>query len=71
MCVCCWCPRKPDAFSKQYSQNDRDVEIKEYNRRSAIIEITFALGSATEIIRFFGYLRSTVYDLVAKYAALG
>jgi len=26
--------------------------------------------SATEIIRFFGYPRSTVYDIVAKYTAL-
>ncbi|KAG5346598.1 IFT46 protein, partial [Acromyrmex charruanus] len=30
----------------------------------------FVLGSATEIIRFFGYPRSTVYDVLAKYTAL-
>jgi len=33
----------------------------EYNRR--VIEVRLA----TEIIRFFGYPRSTVYDVVAKY----
>lgn len=39
----------------------------EYNRRAAIIESLRAGHSATEIIRFFGYPRSTVYDIVAKY----
>ena len=42
----------------------------EYNRRAAIIEDLRAGRSATEIIRFFGYPRSTVYDVVAKYTAL-
>ncbi|KYN09101.1 hypothetical protein ALC57_18788 [Trachymyrmex cornetzi] len=41
----------------------------EYNRRAAIIEGLRAGRSATEIIRFFGYPRSTVYDVVAKYTA--
>ncbi|XP_018364731.1 PREDICTED: uncharacterized protein LOC108762295, partial [Trachymyrmex cornetzi] len=39
----------------------------EYNRRAAIIESVRAGRSATEIIRFFGYPRSTVYDVIAKY----
>ncbi|EGI69378.1 hypothetical protein G5I_01882 [Acromyrmex echinatior] len=42
----------------------------EYNRRAAIIKDLRAGRSATEIIRFFGYPRSTVYDVVAKYTAL-
>jgi len=42
----------------------------EYNRTAAIIEGFHAERSATEIIRFFGYPRSTVYDVVAKYTAL-
>ncbi|EGI62905.1 hypothetical protein G5I_08738, partial [Acromyrmex echinatior] len=42
----------------------------EYNRRAAIIEDLRAGRSATEIIRFFGYPRSTVYDVVVKYTAL-
>jgi len=41
----------------------------EYNRR-AIIEGFRAGCSVTEIIRFFGYPRSTIYDVVAKYTAL-
>ncbi|KYN18724.1 hypothetical protein ALC57_08952 [Trachymyrmex cornetzi] len=41
----------------------------EYNRRSAIIEGLRAGSSTTEIIRFFGYPRLTVYDIVAKYTA--
>lgn len=41
----------------------------EYDRRAAIIEGLRAGRSATEIIRFFGYPRSTVYDVVAKYTA--
>jgi len=40
-----------------------------YNRRAVIIEGLRTGRSATEIIRFFGYPRSTVYD-VAKYTAL-
>ncbi|KYN12210.1 hypothetical protein ALC57_15607 [Trachymyrmex cornetzi] len=39
----------------------------EYNRRAAIIESIRAGRSATEIIRFFGYPRSTVNDVFAKY----
>ena len=39
----------------------------EYNRKSAIIEGLRTGRSATEIIRFFGYSRSIVYDVVAKY----
>ncbi|EGI59506.1 hypothetical protein G5I_12335 [Acromyrmex echinatior] len=42
----------------------------EYNRRVAIIEDLRSERSATEIIRFFGYTRLTVYDIVAKYTAL-
>ena len=42
----------------------------EYNRRAAIIEGLRAELSAMEIIRFFGYPRSIVYDVVAKYTAL-
>ena len=38
----------------------------ENNRRTA----DHRRHSATEIIRFFGYSRSTVYDIVAKYTAL-
>ena len=41
----------------------------EYNRR-AIIEGFRAGRSATEIIRFFGYPRLTVYNVVTKYTAL-
>ncbi|KYN15565.1 hypothetical protein ALC57_12218 [Trachymyrmex cornetzi] len=41
----------------------------EYNRRAAIIEGLRAGRSATEIIRFFGYPRSTVHDVVVKYPA--
>ena len=41
----------------------------EYNRRAAIIEGLCAGHSATEIIRFFEYPRSTIY-VVAKYTAL-
>ena len=42
----------------------------EYNRRPAIIEGLRAGRSATKIIRFFGYLNSTIYDIVTKYIAL-
>ncbi|XP_032687204.1 uncharacterized protein LOC116851661 [Odontomachus brunneus] len=41
----------------------------EYNRRAAIIEGLRAGRLRTEIIRFFGYPRSTVYDVAAKYLA--
>lgn len=40
----------------------------EYNRRAAVIEALRAGRSPTEIIRFFGYPRSTVYDIAQKYA---
>jgi len=36
----------------------------EYNRRAAIIEGLRAGRSATEIILFFGYPKSTVYDVI-------
>jgi len=39
------------------------------NRRAAIIK-AFRAGRSTEIIRFFGYPRSIIYEVVAKYAAL-
>jgi len=42
---------------------------REYNRRAAIIEGLRAGRSPTEIIRFFGYPRSTVYNIVAKFSA--
>ena len=41
----------------------------EYSRRTAIVESLRAGRSATEKNRFFGYPRSTVYDIVAKYNA--
>ncbi|CAH2005543.1 unnamed protein product [Acanthoscelides obtectus] len=41
----------------------------EYNRRDAIIESIRAGRSPTEIIRFFRYPISTVYDIVSKYNA--
>jgi len=39
---------------------------REYNQRAAIIEGLCA-GPPIKIIQFFGYPRSTVYDVVAKY----
>jgi len=36
---------------------------REYNSRAAIIEGLRAGRSPTEIIRFFGYPKSTVHDL--------
>lgn len=39
----------------------------EFIRRAAIIEGHRAGRSATEIIRFFGYPKSTVYDVLSKY----
>jgi len=41
----------------------------EYNRRAAIIEGLRAGRSQIEIIRFFGYSRSIIYDVAAKYLA--
>jgi len=58
------------ASSKQsYSQNGRLNQVRS-NRRAAIIEGLCAERIATEIIRFFGYPRSIVYDVIAKYTAL-
>jgi len=42
----------------------------EYNRRTAIIEGLRVGRSATKIIRFFGYPRSTFMTFVAKYTVL-
>jgi len=42
---------------------------REYNWRAAIIEGLRAGRSPTEIIKFLGYPRSIVYDVVAKYSA--
>ena len=39
----------------------------EYNRRALIIEGLRAERSTMEIIQFFGYSRSTIYDVVIKY----
>lgn len=41
----------------------------EYNRRAAIIESLRAGRTPVEIIQFFGYPRSTVYDVAKRYAA--
>jgi len=41
----------------------------EYNRRAAVIEGVRAGRTPNEIIKFFGYPRSTVYDIVQRYAA--
>ena len=41
----------------------------EYDKRAAIVEVLRAGRSAAEIIRFFNYPKSTVYDVVAKYGA--
>lgn len=40
----------------------------EYNRRAAVIESVRAGKTPSEIIKFFGYPRSTVYDIVQRYA---
>lgn len=40
----------------------------EYNRRAVIIETLRAGCLSTEIIRFSGYLRLTVYYITKKYA---
>ncbi|XP_011863807.1 PREDICTED: uncharacterized protein LOC105559817 [Vollenhovia emeryi] len=39
----------------------------EYNRRAAIIESLRAERTPAEIIKFFGYPRSTVYDVAKRY----
>lgn len=39
----------------------------DYNRRATIIKSLRSGRSATEIVWFFGYPRSAVYDFVAKY----
>jgi len=44
--------------------------LKQMRNIIAIIEGLRAGRSATKIIPFFGYPRSTVYDVVAKYTAL-
>jgi len=41
-----------------------------YNRRVAIIEGFRAGRLATEVIRFFGYPRSIVYNVMTKYTTL-
>lgn len=41
----------------------------EYNRRTAITESLRAGRTPVEIIKFFGYPRSTVYDVAKRYAA--
>ena len=41
----------------------------EYDKRAASVEGLRAGHSAAEIIRFFNYPKSTVYDVVAKYGA--
>ncbi|XP_011135173.1 uncharacterized protein LOC105180667 [Harpegnathos saltator] len=40
----------------------------EYNRRAAVIESLRAGRTPSEIIKFFKYSRSTVYDIARKYA---
>lgn len=40
----------------------------EYNQREAVIETLRAGRSSAEIIGFFGYPRSTGYDIAQKYA---
>lgn len=42
----------------------------EYNRTTAINEDLRVGRSSTEIVRFFGYSRSTVHDIAGKYTAL-
>lgn len=42
----------------------------EYNQRAAIMEGLRAGRSPTDIIKFFGYPRSTVYDIAHRYSAL-
>ena len=42
-----------------------------YNRGEAIIKDLRAGRSQTEIIRYFGYPKSTVYEIAAKYLVPG
>jgi len=42
----------------------------EYNQRTAIIEGLHAGRSQIEIIQFFGYPKSIIYDIAAKYLTL-
>ena len=59
-----WHPRKLASSKQSYSQNSRDeTKDEEYNRRAAIIEDFRTGRSAMEIIRFFGYPKSIVYDV--------
>ena len=61
---------RKNPFSKQsYSQNAILKPSAEYNRRTTIIEGLRVGCSATEIIRFFGYPRLIIYDVI-KYMAL-
>jgi len=60
---------KPDASSKhKLKMVAASIPGREYNRRAAIIEGLRAERLSTEIIQFFEYPRSTVYDVVAKYS---
>ncbi|EZA50176.1 hypothetical protein X777_11239 [Ooceraea biroi] len=43
--------------------------MSEYNRRAAVIDGVRAGRTPSEIIKFFRYPRSTVYDIVQRYAA--
>uniref|UniRef100_A0A914WDW8 Uncharacterized protein n=1 Tax=Plectus sambesii TaxID=2011161 RepID=A0A914WDW8_9BILA len=45
-----------------------DKSSLEYNRRAAIVESLHTGRTPTEIIRFFGYPRSTVYDIAKRHA---
>jgi len=67
---CCYQLKKLDASSKQSYSQKMLKPSAEYNRRAAIIEGLRTERSATEIIRFFGYQRSTIYDVVTKYTVL-
>ncbi|KYN12086.1 hypothetical protein ALC57_15753 [Trachymyrmex cornetzi] len=44
-------------------------KTSEYNRRAAVIEGIRAGRTPSEIVKFFGYPRSTVYNIVQRYAA--
>ena len=68
----CWRSRKTDASSKQHILKMAAMlkPSAEYNRRAVIIEGLRAGSSVIEIIRFFAYPRSTIYDVMAKYTAL-
>ncbi|EGI69185.1 hypothetical protein G5I_02099 [Acromyrmex echinatior] len=67
----CWYPRKLDASSKQsYSQYGRDVETKCEVSKSRDHRKLSRWALSNENNSFFGYPRSTVYDVVVKYTAL-